>query len=125
MTPAELFYRKVVAGSNNCHIWIGARNVWGYGRLKREGRMYSAHRVAYEMAHGPIPAGLHCLHRCNNRACTNPEHLFLGNNVSNMVGRGAGRWRGYPHYKKSPEKRAKNAENNRRYRERLRIGAAQ
>jgi hypothetical protein len=95
ITVAERFFQKVrAAAEGGCHIWGGARNVWGYGRLKRGGRMYAAHRVAWEMKCGPIPAGLLVLHRCDNRLCVNPDHLFLGTQYDNMCDmRAKGRFR--------------------------------
>lgn len=56
-----------------------------YGRYTTGGKKLLAHRVAYERAHGPIPAGLMVLHRCDNTKCCNPDHLFLGTHLDNMA----------------------------------------
>jgi hypothetical protein len=61
--------------SDGCLVWTGVINPKGYGRMKVLGRQLFAHRVAYELARGPIPTGLQLDHLCRNRACCNPEHL--------------------------------------------------
>lgn len=46
--------------------------------------MFPAHRVSWWLANGPIPDGLHVLHRCDVTLCVNPEHLFVGTHLDNM-----------------------------------------
>jgi hypothetical protein len=59
-----------------CLNWTASRNKrGGYGRFRVAGRLAVAHRVAYELAGGYIPAGLTLDHRCRNTACVNPLHL--------------------------------------------------
>lgn len=67
----------------------------GYRELRRDGRQQYAHRLAWEDAHGPIPAGMKVLHHCDNPPCSNVDHLFLGTQADNMAdmkakGRGNG-----------------------------------
>ena len=58
-----------------CRLWTGALNSRGYGQVWDDGRSRSAHRVAYELAVGPIPAGLVIDHLCGVRRCVEPAHL--------------------------------------------------
>ena len=76
-----------------CWEWTGLRNPAGYGLTRYEGRARLAHRVAYQLANGPIPAGMFVLHRCDNPACVRLDHLFLGSiadNNADMRAKGRG-----------------------------------
>lgn len=74
-----------------CWFWRGALGGGGraYGVVQIDGKRYYAHRVAYELFVGPIPSGLHVLHRCDVPRCINPTHLFLGTQVDNNADREA------------------------------------
>jgi len=67
-----------------CHEWQGALTYNGYGRIGVNGKVQRVHRVAYELAHGPIPQGIVVCHRCDNPRCCNPDHLFLGTTQENV-----------------------------------------
>jgi hypothetical protein len=67
-----------------CWLWLGSTGRGGYGRIRVGGnRTARTHRLAWELNRGPIPDGLHVLHKCDTPCCINPDHLFLGTPLDN------------------------------------------
>ena len=77
------FTKRVESG---CLEWTSTISRDGYGRFFMPGPgQVPAHRVAYELAFGPIPQGKFVCHRCDNRRCVEPSHLFVGDASDNAV----------------------------------------
>jgi hypothetical protein len=77
------FWSKVDK-SGDCWTWTAGRD-GKYGKFcMPKGQSCRAHRISYEMAHGPIPDGMFVCHRCDNPLCVRPDHLFIGSNRDNV-----------------------------------------
>ncbi len=84
----ERFWNRVERDPNSgCWLWSAAADPNGYGRVKlgpRTAAVMLVHRFSWVLANGPVPDGLHVLHRCDTPPCVNPYHLFLGTHLDNM-----------------------------------------
>lgn len=76
----EFWENVQIGGLEDCWIWMKGKDGHGYGAFKRQ----KAHRIAYTIAKGAIPEGLHILHKCNEPSCCNPTHLRAGTHAENM-----------------------------------------
>lgn len=76
---------------NECHLFLGSTTKEsfgkGYGFFTLNGNRYATHRLAYELAYGPIPKKLYICHKCNIKNCINPEHLYAGTAKQNSADR--------------------------------------
>lgn len=81
-TPDAVLWSRVEKQSNGCWNHPGSPRQ-PYASVCWRGIDTTAHRLAWTLTYGPIPAGLCVLHDCDNKRCCNPSHLFLGTHQDN------------------------------------------
>lgn len=98
----QRYWSKVsIKGEDECWDWLASLSSVGYGAFSIKNIQYSSHRIAWEFTNGKIPEGKLVLHKCDNRKCCNPNHLYIGthsDNICDAITRNRGGFKAKPKY---------------------------
>lgn len=92
-TLSQSFFEKLdktvappahAAHLGNCWIWLAAKCGGGYGKMTKNKKSLSAHKVSWEIHFGEVPPDKHVLHHCDVKLCCSPQHLWLGTRSDNI-----------------------------------------
>lgn len=89
-----LFHLPFHRSERKCWRWPKYRSDKGYGVIIFDGFKFTVHQLSFRHFKGLIPRGFVVMHQCDEPACFNPDHLFLGSqrdNVQDMVRKGRNR----------------------------------
>lgn|SRR3990167_4285920 len=85
-TLEEGYNKFVIKNKKGCWGWKGCMpSNPGYGQFRHMMKLERAHRASWIIHNGDIPSGMSVLHKCDNKECSNPDHLFLGSQKDNMI----------------------------------------